>query len=83
MRYRANSTISEITGFDSIFRGHLEAIVLEERNKIEGTNLIDSILVKLNQNGPKEKSPIYLGHSSFNFDCITKATKADYDPLSS
>ena len=47
------------------------------------SGLIDSILVKINQNGPRLKAPMYLGHSPFSFDCIDKATKADYDPLSS
>ena len=49
---------------------------------LTNSGLIDSVLVKINQNSPKVKSPTYMGHSTFNFDCITKATKADYDPLS-
>jgi len=81
LRYRANNSESVITGFDPVFRGHIEAIVAEERDKITGTGLIDSILVKINENSSKVKTPTYVGHSALNFDCVIKATKADYDPL--
>lgn len=82
LKYRSNSSTSIINGFDDIFRGHVEAVVLEENSKLTESGLIDSVLVKINQESPKVKSPVYLGHSTFSFDCVTKATKADYDPLS-
>lgn len=85
LTYRSNytdaTTASEIKGFSNIFRGHVEAVVSEEKAKLVNSSIIDSVLVKINQNSPNLKSPIYLGHSPFSFDCIDQATKADYDPL--
>lgn len=59
----------------------MEAVVQEQRDLLEKTGFMDSVLVKVNQNGDKVKTPQYMGQSTLDFDCIIKATTNDYDPL--
>jgi hypothetical protein len=83
LKYRSNSTVSSITEFDSMFRKHVEEIVAEQKNLIEKGGFMDSILVKVNRKQEHKRltTSKYMGQSALDFDCITQATKADYDPL--
>lgn len=83
LKYASNNSISSVTGFDPVFRGHIEQVVIEQRDLLEKSGYFDSIIVKINQNGSNVKTPKFMGQSALNFDCMLEATKADYDPLTS
>lgn len=57
-RDQANCTTTE---FDPVFRGHVEAVVLEQREILDAMGILDSVVVKVNQNGKKVKTPSYMG----------------------